>query len=103
MLVNDGFHVCHGAVTYFYRVSVKYFVEFTGCWKMLVNETEKLSAYVGLDVFAVWRVVTGNIAVSLASVRWGILGHLRAEIAAVEGFLVWWNCFLESWGVAGEF
>ena len=30
MLMNDGFHVCHAAVTYFYCVSVKYFVEFTG-------------------------------------------------------------------------
>ena len=29
--MNDGFHVCHGAIAYFYRVSVKYFVEFTGC------------------------------------------------------------------------
>ena len=108
--MNDGFHVYHGAVAYSYCVSVKYFVEFTGCWKILVNETEKLSAHVGLDVFAVWRVVPGNIAVSLVSVRRGILGHfavfireMRAEIAAVEGFLVWWNCFLESWGVAREF
>ena len=102
--------VCHGAVTYFYRVSVKYFVEFTGCWKILVNETEKLSTCVGPDVFAVWRVVTGNIAVSLVSVRRGILGHfavlirkVRGEISAVKDFLVWWNCFLKSWGVAGEF
>ena len=30
MLMNDGFHVSHGAVTYFYGVSVEYFVEFTG-------------------------------------------------------------------------
>ena len=77
---------------------------------MLVNEIEKLSADVGLDVFAVWRVEPGNTAMSLASVRRGILGRfavlirqVRAEIAAVEGFLVRWNCFLESWGVAGEF
>ena len=77
---------------------------------MLVNEIEKLSAYAGLHVFAVLRVEPGNIAVSLASVRTGILGRfavligeVRAEIAAVEGFLVWWNCILENWGVAGEF
>ena len=96
MRMNDGFYVCHGAVNYFYRVSVKYFVEFTGCCKMLVNEIEKLSAYVGLDIFAVWRVVLGNIVVSLVSVRMDILWHfailireVRAEIAAVEGFLVW--------------
>ena len=69
MLMNDGFHVCHGAVTYFYRVSAEYFVEFIGCWEMLLNEIKKLSAYVGLDVFAVWRVDPGNTAVSLASVR----------------------------------
>ena len=84
-------------------------MEFTGCWEMLVNEAEKLSAYVGLDVLAVWRVEPGDIAVSLASVSRRILGRstvlireVRAEIAAVEGFLIWWNCFLESWGVAGE-
>ena len=95
MLVNDGFHVCHGAVAYFYRVSVKYFVEFTGCGEMLVNEIEKLSAYVGLDVLAVWRVEPRNIVVSLASVWRGILGRsavlireMCAEIATVEGFLV---------------
>ena len=110
MLMNDGFHVCHGAVTYFYRVSVRYFMQFTGCWEMLVNEFEKLSAYIGLDVYAVWRVKPGNIAMSLASVRRGILGRftvllreVRAEVAAVEGFLVWWNWFLESWGVAEKF
>ena len=41
---------------------------------------------------------------SLASFRRGILGRFvvlvretRTEIAVVEGFLVWWNCFLESW------
>ena len=27
MLMNDGFYVCYGAVTYFYRVSVKYGVQ----------------------------------------------------------------------------
>ena len=90
MPMSDDSHVCHGAITLFYRVSVKYFVEFTGCREMLVNATEKLSAYVGLDVFAVWWVEPGNIAVSLASVRRGILRcfavlirEMRAEIAAV--------------------
>ena len=109
MLMNDGFHVCHGAVAYFYCVSVKYFVEFPGCWEMLVNEIQKLSANVGLDVFVVWRIEPGNIAMSLASVRGGNVGRfdvivreVRAEIAVVEEFLVWWNCFLESWVVAGE-
>ena len=80
MLMNDGFHVCHGAVAYFYRVSAKYFVEFIGCWEMLVNEIEKLSAYIGLDVFAVWRVEPGNIAMSLASVRRGIRGRFAVLI-----------------------
>ena len=80
MRMNDGFHICHGAVTYFYRVSVKYFVEFTGCWEMLVNEIEKLSAYIGLDVFAVWWVEEGNIAMSLASVKRGILGRFAVLV-----------------------
>ena len=83
MLMNDGFHICHGAVTYFYHVSVEYFVEFTGCREMLVNETEKLSANVGLDVFAVWRVVPGSIAMSLPSVRRGILGRFSVLIREV--------------------
>ena len=42
---------------------------------MFVNEIEKLSAYIGLDVFAVRRVELGNIAMPLASVRRGILGR----------------------------
>ena len=37
VLMNDGFYVCYGAVTYFYSVFVKYCVEFTGCLEMLVN------------------------------------------------------------------
>ena len=93
--MNDGFHVCHGAVAYFYCVSVKYFVGFTGCWEMLVNEIQKLSANVDLDVFVVWRVEPDNIAMSLASVRRRIVGRfdvvireVRAEIAVVEEFLV---------------
>ena len=77
---------------------------------MLVDKIVKFSAYVGLDVFAVCWVEPGNIAMTLASVRREILGRfavlireVRAEVAAVEGFLVWWNCFLKGWGIAKEF
>ena len=64
--LDDLAHVLHAAVTNFYSVPIKYLVQFTALWKVLVKEEEELAADVGCDVPAIWWVEPGRFAVASA-------------------------------------
>ena len=62
MCVYYPTHVVHAAVADFDVVPVEYLLEGMVFWEVLVDQVEKLFAYVGGHMFAEWWVVPNYIA-----------------------------------------
>ena len=67
MFRDNRLDIVHATVANFNCVPVEEFMQLVCWWEVLVNKTEETASYVSLDVCAVRRVETNNIAVSMSA------------------------------------